>query len=113
MGKQVENQLKDCDRTSRTHPVTSRSCGGSHTVISASQQRASLQHMKRHSQTEVDGWTRSKQVGIVGLDKHIYVTSIKPQHRASGQQDRQGGVDQPPTHFKKDPEAQEAAAQRA
>ncbi|XP_059204386.1 glutamine-rich protein 2 [Centropristis striata] len=51
----------------------SRSCGGSHTVTSASQRRSGLQHMKHHIQTEGDsGLIQSEEVDIVGMDGHIY-----------------------------------------
>ncbi|XP_071322246.1 glutamine-rich protein 2-like isoform X2 [Trachinotus anak] len=52
------------------HLAVSRSCGGSHTVTSASQRR--LQYMKYHSQPEGDGVVQSEEVDIVGLDGHIY-----------------------------------------
>ncbi|XP_070703471.1 glutamine-rich protein 2-like [Pempheris klunzingeri] len=54
------------------HMSVSRSCGGSHTVTSASQRRAGLQPMKHHPQTEADGTGQSEEVDIIGLDGHIY-----------------------------------------
>lgn len=40
--------------TDYSHQVVPRSCGGRHTVISASQRCASLQRMKHHSQPELN-----------------------------------------------------------
>nr|XP_046270713.1 glutamine-rich protein 2 [Scatophagus argus] len=55
-----------------SHLNVSRSCGGSHTVTSASQRRSGLQSVKNHTQTEGDAVTQSEEVDIVGLDGHIY-----------------------------------------
>ncbi|XP_070779127.1 glutamine-rich protein 2-like [Enoplosus armatus] len=60
------------EMTDYGHLAVSRSCGGSHTVTSASQRRSGLQYMKHHGQTEADGAVQSEEVDIVGLDGHIY-----------------------------------------
>ncbi|KAL7377980.1 hypothetical protein ABVT39_006938 [Epinephelus coioides] len=60
------------EMTDYSHLAVSRSCGGSHTVTSASQRRTGLQYVKHHPQTEVDAVIQSEEVDIVGLDGHIY-----------------------------------------
>ncbi|XP_029365384.1 uncharacterized protein C16orf96 [Echeneis naucrates] len=55
-----------------SHLAVSRSCGGSHTVTSASQRRSGLQNTKHHSQPDGEGVVQSEEVDIVGLDGHIY-----------------------------------------
>ncbi|XP_042360272.1 glutamine-rich protein 2 [Plectropomus leopardus] len=60
------------EMTDYSHLAVSRSCGGSHTVTSASQRRTGLQSMKHHTQTEVDGVIQTEEVDIIGLDGHIY-----------------------------------------
>ncbi len=42
----------------------SRSCGGSHTITSASQRRTGLQYMKHHTQPEVDGTIQVWQIRV-------------------------------------------------
>ncbi|XP_044188524.1 glutamine-rich protein 2 isoform X1 [Thunnus albacares] len=58
--------------TDYSHLSVSRSCGGSHTITSASQRRSGLQYMKHHNQPEGDAVLQSEEVDIVGLDGHIY-----------------------------------------
>ncbi|XP_078017367.1 glutamine-rich protein 2 isoform X2 [Epinephelus lanceolatus] len=60
------------EMTDYSHLAMSRSCGGSHTVTSASQRRTGLQYVKHHPQTEVDTVIQTEEVDIVGLDGHIY-----------------------------------------
>ncbi|GAA6222134.1 uncharacterized protein LOC108878092 isoform X5 [Lates japonicus] len=64
--------------TDYSHLAVSRSCGGSHTVTSASQRRTGLQYMKHHGQPEVDGVIQSEEVDIIGLDGHIYRGRLNP-----------------------------------
>ncbi|XP_039979920.1 glutamine-rich protein 2 isoform X2 [Xiphias gladius] len=64
--------------TDYSHLAVSRSCGGSHTVTSASQRRTGLQYMKHHNQPEVDAGIQSEEVDIVGLDGHIYRGRLNP-----------------------------------
>uniref|UniRef100_A0A3B4URI7 Uncharacterized LOC111230206 n=2 Tax=Seriola dumerili TaxID=41447 RepID=A0A3B4URI7_SERDU len=61
-----------------SHLAVSRSCGGSHTVTSASQRRTGLQYMKHHNQPEGDGVIQSEEVDIIGLDGHIYRGRLNP-----------------------------------
>ncbi|KAM8724888.1 uncharacterized protein AB9X84_004410 isoform 2-T2 [Acanthopagrus schlegelii] len=58
------------ERTDYSQLTVSRSCGGRHTVTSASQRRTGLH--KHHSQTEVDTMIQSEEVDIIGMDGHIY-----------------------------------------
>ncbi|XP_073350490.1 uncharacterized protein [Pagrus major] len=58
------------ERTDYSHLTVSRSCGGRHTVTSASQRRTGLH--KHHTQTEVDAMIQSEEVDIIGMDGHIY-----------------------------------------
>ncbi|KAK1877310.1 Glutamine-rich protein 2 [Dissostichus eleginoides] len=60
------------EMTDYSHLAVSRSCGGSHTVTSASQRRTNLQTNKHPPQAEVDCVIQSEEVDIVGLDGHIY-----------------------------------------
>ncbi|XP_040918160.1 glutamine-rich protein 2 [Toxotes jaculatrix] len=67
--------------TDYSHLAVSRSCGGSHTVTSPSQRRIGLQYMKYHPQPEGDAVIQSEEVGIVGLDGHIYRGRLNPSLR--------------------------------
>ncbi|XP_030264597.1 glutamine-rich protein 2 isoform X5 [Sparus aurata] len=58
------------ERTDYSQLTVSRSCGGRHTVTSASQRRTGLH--KHHTQTEVDTMIQSEEVDIIGMDGHIY-----------------------------------------
>nr|XP_020443579.1 glutamine-rich protein 2-like [Monopterus albus] len=62
------------ERTDYGHMAVSRSCGGSHTITSASQRqwRTGLQYMKHHNQTEVDSLVQSEEVDLIGLDGNVY-----------------------------------------
>ncbi|XP_034062018.1 uncharacterized protein LOC117539799 isoform X1 [Gymnodraco acuticeps] len=60
------------EMTDYSHLAVLRSCGGSHTVTSASQRRTNLQTNKYPPQAEVDCVIQSEEVDIVGLDGHIY-----------------------------------------
>ncbi|XP_010770570.1 uncharacterized protein [Notothenia coriiceps] len=60
------------EMTDYSHLAVLRSCGGSHTVTSASQRRTNLQTNKHPPQAEVDCVIQSEEVDIVGLDGHIY-----------------------------------------
>ncbi|XP_063759396.1 uncharacterized protein LOC134877720 isoform X2 [Eleginops maclovinus] len=60
------------EMTDYSHLGVSRSCGGSHTVTSASQRRTGLQTIKHHPQAEIDGLIPSEEIDIIGLDGHIY-----------------------------------------
>ncbi|XP_071060045.1 glutamine-rich protein 2-like isoform X2 [Pseudochaenichthys georgianus] len=60
------------EMTDYSHLAVLRSCGGSHTVTTASQRRTNLQTNKYPPQAEVDCVIQSEEVDIVGLDGHIY-----------------------------------------
>ncbi|KAM3597472.1 uncharacterized protein V6R79_005064 [Siganus canaliculatus] len=58
--------------TDYNHLSVSRSCGGSHTVTSASRRRSVLQSVKLQTQVDLDSLIQSQEVDIIGLDGHIY-----------------------------------------